>query len=110
MALALNKILISGLTGNTAGAYSQNQNVTVLNGGNTVLTAGLYIIPATTNVQVMMQTAVNTWTNVNSTAVGGVFFSDGVNVRLTNRDVLNVANITMITVNGGTNVTGQFNI
>lgn len=109
MALALNKILISGLTGNTAGAYSQNQNVTVAAGGNTVLTAGLYIIPPATNVQIMMQTATNSWTNVTALNTGGLFFSDGVNVRLTNRDVVNVANLTMITVNGGQNVTGQFN-
>lgn len=108
MALALNKILIAGLVGNTAGAYSQNQNVTVASGGNTVLSAGLYIIPATTNIRVMMQTASNTWTNVTGSGVGGTFFSDGVNVRLTNADA-NVANIVMITVNGGNNVTGQFN-
>lgn len=109
MALALNKILISGATDNTAGAYTQNQTVNISANSSTVLTAGLYILPPTVNVYIQMQTAANTWANVTATNVGGLMISDGTNVRLTNADTGNAKSITALTVNGGQAATGQYN-
>lgn len=109
MALALNKILISGAVDNTAGAYTQNQTVNIAANSSTVLPAGLYILPPTVNVRVQMQTAANTWANVTTSNVGGLMISDGTNVRLTNADTGNAQSITTLTVNGGQAATGQYN-
>ncbi|NDG19674.1 MAG: hypothetical protein EB117_15595 [Betaproteobacteria bacterium] len=109
MALALNKILLANAVDNTAGAYFQNQVVNVAANSSTVLTAGVYYVQPTVNVYVQVQTAANTWANVTTTNVGGLFLSDGVNVRLANADTTNAKSLTTLTVNGGQAATGQFN-
>lgn len=109
MALALNKILLSGATGNTAGAYYQTVTIDVAAGGNAVVDAGLYVICSNANIRVQAQTAANTWANVTAANVGGVLISDGVNVRLVNGDATNAVTVTALTVNGGDAASGTYN-
>ena len=112
MALGMNKILISGTSANTPGAYLQYANVTVAN-TTAVLTAGTYIMFPTANVTVEAVSAYNattstaTWSTWIANNTGGVVISDGVNVRL--NAAFQTSNVTLLTVNGGQAVSGTFN-
>ena len=112
MALALNKILISGTNFNTPGAYLQFANISATTTGN-VIPAGLYLVPPTANVTINMTSAINTTTG-NISAVGpllaantgGVVFSDGVNVFA---NATTNTTVTVLTVDGGIPVSGTYN-
>lgn len=105
MALALNKIVISGLNTNNAGAYLQSSSVTAI-AGNTTVAAGMYILYPSTNVSVQAYNG-SAWATVMTANTGGVIFSDGQNVRLSNSSTN--ATVTLLTVNGGVAATGQYN-
>lgn len=105
MALALNKIIISGLSTNNAGAYFQTATVTAV-AGNTTVSAGMYILIPSTNVAVQAYDG-SSWTTFVSANTGGVIFSDGQNVRFSNGGAN--ANVTLLTVDGGVAATGQYN-
>ena len=60
MALAFNKILISGTSTNTPGAYWQLTTVSVAASGNTVIPAGTYLVFPTANVTIEAVSAYNT--------------------------------------------------
>lgn len=107
MALALNKIIISGLTTNGAGAYFQVSNVTAVTSSvsNTTVPAGMYILIPSTNVSVQANTGAS-WTTFIAANTGGTLFSDGQNVRFSNSGAN--ATVTLLTVNGGEAATGQF--
>jgi hypothetical protein len=113
MSLALNKIILANATANTPGAYFQLANISATTAGN-VIPAGTYLIPGTSNVFITVVTAVNATTG-NATAVsnllaintGGVVISDGVNVFA--NATTNVANVTVLTIDGGQNVSGTYN-
>jgi len=104
MSLALNKIILANATANTPGAYFTFANIS----------AGTYLIPGTANVFITVATAVNATTG-NITAVsnlyaintGGMVISDGVNVFA--NATTNVANVTVLTVEGGQAVSGTYN-
>ena len=85
MSLALNKIILAGANANSAGAYFQTTTFAVANTTSTLITAGTYLIAATANVNVEIQTAStgNTWATLYANGTGGMVISDGVNVRLT---------------------------
>jgi hypothetical protein len=104
MALGLNKILLAGSNTNTAGAYYQTSNMTATTVGN-VVPAGMYMIVPQANISITANTggAVQTILAAN---IGGTIFSDGVNVFA---NATTNGTLTMITVNGGANVTGTFN-
>ena len=104
MALGLNKILLVGANTNTAGAYFQTSNLTATTVGN-VVPAGAYLIVANANISITANTggAVQTIIAANT---GGMFFSDGVNVFA---NATTNGTLTLITVNGGANVSGTFN-
>ena len=111
MALALNKILISGTNFNTPGAYFQGaSNVFATTAGN-VVPAGTYYVVNTPNVTIQVATAYNstsnvtTWSNVYPINSGGFVVSDGTNVQ-----ALATTNTTvsLVTVNGGNNAPGTF--
>jgi hypothetical protein len=117
MALALNKIIISGAGSNTPGAYWQLTTVAVASSGNTAVPAGTYLVFPTANVTIEAVSAYNTNTSCTTPATwsvllgnntGGVLISDGVNVRA-NAIVATSATVTLATVNGGQNVSGTFN-
>ena len=103
MVLALNKILLAGSNTNTAGAYFQTANLAATTVGN-VVPAGLYMAVAQANISVTANTggAVQTIIAANT---GGMFFSDGVNVFA---NATTNGTLTLITVNGGANVSGTF--
>ncbi len=111
MALANNKILISGTYANTPGAYFQLTTLAVPTAG-VVIPAGNYIVFPTANVSISAVSAYNatsnaaTWTTVIATGVGGWISSDGVNVAA---NASTAATLTLATVDGGLPVTGTFN-
>jgi hypothetical protein len=105
MALALNKIVISGAVTNTASAYLQTSTLAATTLG-TVIPAGVYLMYPTANVTVTANNGTSTSTLV-ANNTGGVVISDGVNVfalASTNTTV------TLLTVNGGQSATGTFNV
>ena len=113
MSLALNKIILANATANTPGAYFTFATISATTAGN-VIPAGTYLIPGTANVFITVATAVNA-TSGNITAVsnlysintGGMVISDGVNVFA--NATTNVSSITVLTVEGGQNVSGTYN-
>ena len=108
MALALNKIIITGLNTNNAGAYLQSTTVTALASasGNTAVPAGMYLLVPAANVSVQAYDGSN-WQTIIAANVGGTLFSDGQNVRFSNSGAN--ATVTLLTVNGGNAATGQYN-
>ena len=116
MALALNKIILSGATANTPGAYYQFANLTATtstaNLTVNVIPAGLYLIPGTANVTINVASAVNAANVVTAVSAlypagqGGVVISDGVNV-YANASGANVT-FTVLTVDGGQAAPGTF--
>jgi hypothetical protein len=112
MSLALNKIILANATANTPGAYFQLANISATTTGN-VIPAGTYLVPGTANVFITVVSAVNA--NGVATAVsnllaintGGVVISDGVNVFA--NATTNVANVTVLTIDGGQSVSGTYN-
>ena len=110
MSLALNKIILTGANANTAGAYFLTTSFAVANTTSTLVTAGTYLIAATANVNVEIQTAStgNTWATLYANGAGGMVISDGVNVRLTGTQS-GAKTVTAISVNPVSNATGQCN-
>jgi hypothetical protein len=111
MSLALNKIILAGANANSAGAYFQTTTFSVVNTNSTLVTAGTYLISATANVNVEIQTAStgNTWATLYANGAGGMVISDGVNVRLTGTAGTTTKTVTAISVNPVANATGQYN-
>ena len=116
MALGLNKILLANATANTPAAYWQFANITATtstaNLTVNVIPAGTYLIPTTANVTINVTTGVTA--NVISAisplypaGQGGFVVSDGVNV-FANATGSNVT-FTVLTVDGGQNVSGTYN-
>ena len=109
MALALNKILVSNTSTNTASAYLQTVTVSSVGAGNATLMtnaqyipAGMYIVPPTASVRIQVNAytgTANNWTDVILDNVGGVIFSDGFNVRA--NATSGTQTLTLYTVNGG---------
>ena len=112
MALGLNKILIAGTYENTPGSYFQAAaNIAATTAGN-VVPAGTYLVVGTTNVVIQTVTNYNTtsnvatWSNVYPVNSGGMIISDGTNVQLL---ATTNATVQLVTVNGGSPVSGTFN-
>lgn len=113
MALGLNKIIVSGLSSNTAGAYWSLTSVSA-NNATVLVPAGTYLVFPTANVTIEAVSAYNasnstaTWSTLLANNTGGVLISDGTNVRA-NVTVATNTTITLATVSGGQNITGTFN-
>ena len=116
MALGLNKILIANASANTAGAYLQPVTLSNVGAGNATaminaafIPAGTYLMLPTANVTVEVNNytgTANSWTIMAAANVGGVVISDGFNVRA--NCTSGTANVTLMTVNGGSAVSGTF--
>ena len=107
MALALNKIIVSGAVTNTASAYLQTTTVSAVTSGNgTVITAGAYQMNAQANITIVMYDG-TAWGTTIGNNTGGYFISDGTNVGAKAVNANTTA--TLITVNGGNAVTGTYN-
>ena len=117
MSLSLQKILVSNVLTNQAASYFQTVTVANVGSGNaTTMTnaqfvpAGLYLLPPTANVTIELNTGasnVNAWTTLIAANVGGTLFSDGWNVRA--NATTGTQTVTLYTVDGGQNATGQYN-
>ncbi|NDF52356.1 MAG: hypothetical protein EB116_20145 [Betaproteobacteria bacterium] len=112
MALGLPKLILASSSPNadTAGAYFDSQTLSVAAGGTTVVPAGMYIIQPVANIKV--QTTANdtpTWVDTIAANTGGVLFSDGINVRLSNLSTAAITTMQVMTVNGGLSAPGTFN-
>lgn len=108
MALALNKIIVQGLSTDDAGAFPQSVTVTALASasGNTAIPAGMYTLIPAANVAVQVYDG-SSWSTCIAANTGGVVFSDGTNWRFSNAGAN--ANVTLVTVNGGDAATGTYN-
>ena len=118
MTTALNKIILSNAPANTAGAYLQTVRLTSIGSGNTTLMTnavtipeGLYLWPQSASnvvIEINQYTGTaNSWSTLIANNVGGMFLSDGYNVRA--NAVTGTQAITLFTVNGGNSVVGTFN-
>ena len=108
MSLALNKVILAGpnATTNTAGAYFQTTTVAAVTTGNgTVCAAGTYQINAQANITVIMYDG-SAWGTMIANNTGGMFLSDGVNVAIKAVNANTTA--TLVTINGGQNVSSTY--
>ena len=106
MALGLNKIILANATTNAAGAYFSNATVTATNAG-AVIPAGTYLVFPTANVVITANNG-STITTLLANNTGGMLLSDGVNV-FAQSAVAGNGTVTLLTVNGGVNVSGTYN-
>jgi hypothetical protein len=107
MALGQAKILVAGAVTNTAGAYFQTTTVAAVTTGNgTVVTAGTYQMNAQANITIVMYDGAS-WGTLIGNNTGGTFSSDGTNVGAKAVNANTTA--TLVTINGGQNVSGTYN-
>lgn len=106
MSLGLNKIILANATTNTAGAYFSNATVTATNAG-AVIPAGTYLVFPTANVVITANNG-SSITTLLANNTGGMLISDGVNV-FAQSAVAGNGTVTLLTVNGGVNVSGTYN-
>jgi hypothetical protein len=109
MALALNKIIVSGIGADSPAAYFDAGSQTVAAGSDVVIPAGLYIMFPVANLSVKASLDGSTFTSIMaaSTTTGGVVISDGVNVKWSSASGTVTAQY--LTVNGGQAATGTYN-
>ena len=116
MALALNKIIVSNASANTAAAYFQAVSIASVGAGNSTamllsqfVPAGLYLMLPAANVTIEVNNytgTANSWSTLLANNTGGVLISDGFNVRA--NAVTGTQTVTLLTVNGGQAATGTF--
>jgi hypothetical protein len=106
MALGLNKIILANATTNAAGAYFSNTTVTATNAG-AVIPAGTYLVFPTANVVITANNG-STISTLLANNTGGMLLSDGVNV-FAQSTIAGNGTVTLLTVNGGVNVSGTYN-
>ena len=109
MALALNKILVSGMVADTPAAYFDAGSQTVASGSDVVIPAGLYIMFPVANLSVKASLDGSTFSQIMpaSTTTGGLVLSDGVNVKWSSAS--GTVTASYLTVNGGLAAPGTFN-
>lgn len=118
MTTALSKIILANSPANTPGAYLQPVTISSIGSGNTTLMTnaktiqeGLFWWPtqaSNVTIEINQYTGTaNSWTTLIANNVGGMFVSDGYNIRA--NAVTGTQSITLWTVNGGGNVTGTYN-
>ena len=106
MSLGLNKIILANATTNTAGAYFSNATVTATNAG-AVIPAGTYLVFPTANVVITANNG-SSITTLLANNTGGMLISDGVNV-FAQSAIAGNGTVTLLTVNGGVNMSGTYN-
>lgn len=118
MTTALNKILLANTIANSAAAYLQPVRLTSIGAGTTTAMSNAVFVPEglylwaqqASNVAIELNQSngtANSWTTLIANNVGGMFVSDGWNVRA--NAVTGTQSITLFTVNGGNAVTGTYN-
>ena len=109
MALALNKIIVSGIGADSPASYFDAGSQTVAAGSDVVIPAGLYIMFPVANLSVKASLDGSTFSEIMaaSTTTGGVVISDGVNVKWSSASGTVTAQY--LTVNGGQAASGTYN-
>ena len=107
MALALNKILISGASANTAGAYPQYGTQSVTAGTDVVIPAGTYWGFPVANLSIKASPDGSTFNTLIAANTGGMIVSDGQNFKWSSAS--GTVTALYLTVNGGQAVSGTFN-
>ena len=108
MSLSTNKIILSGATSNSAGAYFLTTTVTAVNTGNgTVIPAGVYLMFPQANTSVIAYNGSSNATLI-AANTGGVIISDGVNV-YAKSSYASGDTVTLLATNGGQSVSGTYN-
>jgi len=106
MALALNKIIVSGLNSDAAGAYFDYVTQSVTAGADYTLPAGLYIIYPVANCKYQAYNG-TAFADVIAANTGGMIVSDGQNVKIVSTS--GTVTALFLTVNGGQAATGTYN-
>ena len=106
MALALNKIIVSGLAANSDGAYFDYVTQSVTAGTDYTVPAGLYIIYPVANCKFQAYNGTS-WADVIAANTGGMIVSDGQNVKIVSTS--GTVTAAYLTVNGGAAATGTYN-
>jgi hypothetical protein len=106
MALALNKIIVSGLAANSDGAYFDYVTQSVTAGTDYTVPAGLYIIYPVANCKFQAYNG-SAWADVIAANTGGMIVSDGQNVKIVSTS--GTVTAAYLTVNGGAAATGTYN-
>jgi hypothetical protein len=106
MALALNKIIVSGLAANADGAYFDYVTQSVTAGTDYTVPAGLYIIYPVANCKFQAYNG-SAWADVIAANTGGMIVSDGQNVKIVSTS--GTVTAAYLTVNGGAAATGTYN-
>ena len=106
MALALNKIIVSGLNSDADGAYFDYVTQSVTAGTDYTLPAGLYVIYPVANCKYQAYNG-SAWADVIAATTGGMIISDGVNVKWSSASGTVTAQY--LTVNGGQAASGTYN-
>jgi hypothetical protein len=107
MALANNKILISGAGANTPGAYYQYGTQSVTAGTDVVIPAGNYILFPVANLSVKASPDGTNFNTVIAANTGAWIVSDGVNVKWSSSS--GTVTALYLTVDGGQAVNGTYN-
>jgi len=106
MALGLNKLIVSGLNSDAAGAYFDYGTQAVTAGADVTVPAGMYLLYPVANLSVQAYNG-STWATLIAANTGGTVFSDGQNVKWVSAS--GTVTALYLTVNGGTAVTGTYN-
>lgn len=106
MALALNKIIVSGLNSDASGAYFDYVTQSVTAGTDYTVPAGLYIIYPVANCKFQAYNG-SAWADVIAANTGGMIVSDGQNVKIVSTS--GTVTAAYLTVNGGAAATGTYN-
>jgi hypothetical protein len=106
MALALNKIIVSGLAANSDGAYFDYVTQSVTAGTDYTVPAGLYIVYPVANCKFQAYNG-SAWADVIAANTGGMIVSDGQNVKIVSTS--GTVTAAYLTVNGGAAATGTYN-
>jgi hypothetical protein len=106
MALALNKIIVSGLNSDADGAYFDYVTRSVTAGTDYTVPAGLYIVYPVANCKFQAYNG-SAWADVIAANTGGMIVSDGQNVKIVSTS--GTVTAAYLTVNGGAAATGTYN-
>ena len=106
MALALNKIIVSGLNSDADGAYFDYVTQSVTAGTDYTLPAGLYLLYPVANLSVQAYNGTS-WATLIAANTGATIVSDGQNVKIVSTS--GTVTALFLTVNGGQAASGTYN-
>ena len=106
MALALNKIIVSGLSSDADGAYFDYGTQAVTASTDVTIPAGLYLLYPVANLSVQAYNGTS-WATLIAANTGATIVSDGQNLKWVSAS--GTVTALYLTVNGGQAASGTFN-